>query len=117
MQKNSQIDEQNNSQIDEQKNDQIDKQINNQTDSEFEENKIETDNINNSSFDKFLKEISDDYRNCEPQLRKVFEPFTERYRAAKSRSIAWAITFLYNPNFSIQIKGGAAIHVQPESVK
>ncbi|CAG8777332.1 11589_t:CDS:2, partial [Dentiscutata erythropus] len=78
---------------------------------EFEENEIETNNVDNSSFDKFLEEISDDYKNCGPQLRKAFEIFAKRYRASKSQSIAQAITFLYNPDSSIQIKSGAAIRV------
>ncbi|RIB21214.1 hypothetical protein C2G38_2177236 [Gigaspora rosea] len=127
--KNSQMNELKNNQTDEQKNNQTNNQKNNQKDNinrninknnkfrEFEKNEIEIDNINNSSFDEFLEEIRNDYKNCGPQLRKAFETFTERYRAEKSLSIAQAISFLYNPNSSTQIKSGAAICVQPESVK
>ncbi|CAG8589491.1 21672_t:CDS:2, partial [Dentiscutata erythropus] len=92
-------------------------QKNSKADEQNNKNEIETDNVNNLSFDKFLEEISDDYKNCGSQLRKAFETFAKRYRASKSRSIVWAITFLYNSDFSTQIKSGAAICIQPESVK
>ncbi|CAG8778734.1 16481_t:CDS:2, partial [Racocetra persica] len=80
----------------------------------FEKNEVEVDDVDNLSFDRFLKEIKNDYENCEPKLQQVFKMFIKRYRAAKSQLIAQAIIFFYNLDSSTQIKNGAIIRVQPE---
>ncbi|RIB06896.1 hypothetical protein C2G38_2215946 [Gigaspora rosea] len=51
-----------------------------------EMNNQETE-FDSSSFNNFLKEIEDDYKNCGSQIQTAFDKFAECYIAAKSQSI------------------------------
>jgi len=44
--------------------------------------------FDHSSFDAFLEEVKEDYENCGSQFHIAFDKFTERYKAAKSKSIS-----------------------------
>ncbi|CAG8461879.1 23530_t:CDS:2 [Gigaspora rosea] len=67
----------------------------------------------------FLEEIKADYENSSSQLRIALDKFAERYRRAKSMSIPWLVSFLYelnrNSNAAVNVRSGSAIRVQPRS--
>ena len=72
-------------------------------------------------FDGFLKEIKEDYENCDSQFCIAFDKFAERYKVAKSKLISWLNTFLYDIKRGldplVHIKSGSMIRVQAESIK
>ncbi len=77
--------------------------------------------FDHSSFDAFLEEVKEDYENCGSQFHIAFDKFTERYKAAKSKSISWLNTFLYDIKRDLDplthVKSDSIIRVQVESIK
>ena len=74
-----------------------------------------------SSFDAFIEEVKEDYENCGSQFRTAFDKFTERYKAAKSKSVPRLNTLLYDIKRDLDplahVKSGSMIRVQVESIK
>ncbi|CAG8533059.1 9578_t:CDS:2 [Scutellospora calospora] len=85
-----------------------------------EESKEITEN-NNSNFNLFLKEVRSDYQNADQLLRTALDKFKDHYNSAKSKSVSWLSSFLYDMNHNldsmVHIKSGAHICVQVESIK
>jgi len=61
------------------------------------------------------------YQNADQALRTALDKFKDRYNAAKSKSVLWLSSFLYDLNRDLDlmahIKSGAHIRIQVESIK
>ncbi|CAG8510741.1 9293_t:CDS:2 [Dentiscutata heterogama] len=85
------------------------------------DNQYIQDQVDDFSFDSFLKEVKEDYESNNLQLRLALNKFAEQYKAAKSLSIPRLNSFLYDLNYNSDplacIKSGRKIQVQVESIK
>ncbi|EXX67346.1 uncharacterized protein OCT59_026889 [Rhizophagus irregularis] len=74
-----------------------------------------------SAFTDFLEEVRRDYQDGGAQLRTALDKFSERYKAAKLKSISQLTSFLYDLNrdldLMVNLRSGSMIRVQVESVK
>ncbi|CAG8846364.1 5642_t:CDS:1, partial [Racocetra persica] len=94
--------------------------INNETsdtsDIEWKEPNEDREDIDISPFVTFLEEVKLDYQNAGEPLRVALDKFKERYNVAKSKSISWLSSYLYDLNHNVdpmaRVKSGAQIRVQ-----
>ncbi|CAG8697421.1 17913_t:CDS:2, partial [Funneliformis caledonium] len=82
---------------------------------------IQSQHAELSNFISFLNEVKLDYQNADQALRTTLNKFKDWYNAAKSKSVLWLSSFLYDLNRDldpmVRIKSGAHIRVQVESIK
>ncbi|CAG8752206.1 4638_t:CDS:2, partial [Gigaspora rosea] len=88
---------------------------------EWKEPNENREDIDILPFVTFLEEVKLDYQNAGKPLRAALDKFKERYNVAKSKSVSWLSSYLYELNHNMdpiaRVKSGARIRVQVELVK
>ncbi len=81
----------------------------------FRASNEESTEIDCTSFAMFLEEVKADYQNASSQLCTALDKFAERYRSAKSKSIPWLTSYLYELNHNLdptsRVKSSSIIRV------